>query len=80
MILTNTERMVRKDWLLIPKNVDISLFLTGDCFINPDSIKELQRALIEFQLNKKEKTDDRFKKHTIIAEKNDSTRPQEKND
>lgn len=48
-----TEKDVKKNWIKLPKRIDIAVFLNGDAYLNPESIFLMKKAILEYKLIKK---------------------------
>lgn len=48
-----TEKDVKKNWIKLPKMIDVAVFLNGDAYLNPESISFMKKAIMEYKLNKK---------------------------
>ncbi len=48
-----TEKDVKKNWIKLPKMIDVAVFLNGDAYLNPESIPLMKKTIVEHKLNKK---------------------------
>ena len=48
-----TEKDVKKNWIKLPKMIDVAVFLNGDVYLNPGSISLMKKTIMEYRLIKK---------------------------